>query len=98
MWNNEDWAKNHIKKHNVTPQEAWEAVYIDPRPMHIVSPYQLRYPPYLRYWTIGKTINNRLLFVVFEINKEIKNLITAFEPDVQRIKLYETLKKKSHVR
>lgn len=96
MWDNEEWAKNHIqKKRKVTPLEAWEAVFeanIPPIPMR--SPDQLNYPPFIRYWVIGKTIKGRLLFVAWEKHRETLNLITAFEPDQERIELYEKLKKK----
>lgn len=56
MWNNVEWANNHIKKHKTNSQEAWEVVFEDvdlPIPMR--SPEQLNFPPYVRYWTIGKT-------------------------------------------
>lgn len=94
MWDNEDWAKNHLKKHHVSTQEAWDVIFEDPRPILLKSPDQLHYPPYMRYWAIGKTKEKRLLLVVMERHKETLNLITAYEPDEQRIKLYEKLKKK----
>lgn len=95
MWHNEDWANKHIgKKRNVTAQEAWEVVFEDiPLPLPMRSPDQLNFPPYIRYWVIGKTKKERRLFVVWEKYKETLNLITAFEPNQKRIDLYEKLKK-----
>lgn len=95
MWDNENWAKNHIKKHKVTVREAWEVVFeVKPRPIPLKSPDQLNFPPYTRYWLIGKTKKGRVLFVAWEKHRETLNLITAFEPNKQRIELYEKIKKK----
>lgn len=99
MWDNEDWAENHIKKHKTSPQEAWEVVLEnDPAPLPMRSPDQLNFPPFIRYWLVGKTKDGKVLFVVWERYRETLNLITAFEPDQQRIDLYENLKKKTKVR
>lgn len=95
MWNNEEWAQNHINKHGVSVKEAWEVVF-ETRPLAIPlrSPDQLHFPPFIRYWLVGKTKSGRLLFVAWEQHREILNLITAFEPDQKRINLYEKIKKK----
>lgn len=100
MWDNEDWANNHIKKkRKITPLEAWEVVFeSDPPPVPMLSPVQLNYPPFTRYWVIGETKKGKLLFVVWEKHRETLNLITTFEPDQQRIELYERLKKKAKKR
>ncbi len=95
MWNNESWANKHIKKHNTTSQEAWEVVFEDvPLPIPMKAPEQLNFPPYIRYWTIGRTKEGKRLFVVWEKHRDTLNLITAFEPNEERISLYENLKKK----
>jgi uncharacterized DUF497 family protein len=96
MWDNEEWAKNHIqKKRKITPLEAWEVVFEgNPPPVPMISPDQLNYPPFTRYWLIGKTKKGKLLFVAWEKHRETLNLITAFEPNQERIELYEKLKKK----
>jgi len=95
MWNNEEWANNHIKKHGVKASEAWEAVFeVTPRPVPLRSPDQLNFPPYVRYWLIGKTKKERTLFIAWEKHRETLNLITAFEPDEKRIALYERLTKR----
>lgn len=99
MWNNESWAANHIKKHKVTPREAWDVVFeakIPPTPM--IAPEQLNFPPFTRYWVVGGTKKGRMLFVAWERHRETLNLITAFEPEQPRIDLYEKLKKKAKKR
>jgi hypothetical protein len=100
LWDNADWANRHIqKKRKGTAQEAWEVVFEgDPLPLPMRSPEQLNFPPYIRYWTMGETKKGKLLFVVWEKHRETMNLITAFEPDHQRIDLYEKLKKKAKKR
>ncbi len=94
MWDNEDWAARHISKHGVTTKEAWEVVFEKPGCHPLLSPDQLRFPPYRRYWTIGKTVSGRMLFVVWEQWRATKNLITAFEPSQERVKLYESKTRK----
>ena len=95
MWNNKDWAANHIKKHGVTVEEAWEVVFEDPVVVPLIAPDQLHFPPFRRYWTIGKTKEGRCLLVAWERHREIKNLITAFDPSPERIKIYEEKIRKS---
>lgn len=95
MWNNRDWAANHIRKHDVTVEEAWEVVFEDPNIVPLISPDQLHFPPFRRYWTIGKTKEGRKLMVVWERHREIKNLITAFDATEERIKIYESKIKKN---
>jgi hypothetical protein len=82
----------HIqKKRKGTAQEAWEVVFeSDPLLIQMRSPEQLNFLPYIRYWTIGETKREK--------HRETMNLITAFEPDHQRIDLYEKLKKKAENR
>src|SRR5688572_28091951 len=82
MWNNRDWTQAHVrKKHSdVTVEEVWE-VYLDSHSRFLISPDQLHYPPYRRYWKIGKTKAGRRLLVAWEQLKEIRNLITAYPPN-----------------
>ncbi len=90
MWNNRGWAENHIRKHGVTIEEAWEVVFEDPSIVPLmIAPDQLHFPPFRRYWTIGRTKEGRSLLVVWERHREIRNLITAFDPSLERIKIYE---------
>lgn len=93
-WDNEEWAARHIRKHGTTPQEAWEVVYEDVTIVILRARDQLRYPPFMRYWTIGRTKSGRKLFVVWDKHRATKNLITAFEPDQEKEKFYEREKKK----
>ncbi len=93
-WDNEEWAARHIKKHGVTLQEAWEVVYEDVTIVILRARDQLRYPPFIRYWTIGQTKGGRKLLVVWDKHRATKNLITAFEPDPDKEKFYEREKKK----
>ena len=95
MWNNKDWAARHIKKHDVTVEEAWEVVFEDSNIVPLIAPDQLHFPPFRRYWTIGKTQKGRRLMIVWEKHREIKNLITAFEPSQERIKIHESKIKKN---
>ena len=92
MWNNRDWVARHIKKHSVTPQEAWE-VYLGCSNV-LISLDQIRFPPFRRYWTIGTTVSGRNLLIVWEQHHEIRNLITAFKPDIEKVKFYERKTKK----
>jgi uncharacterized DUF497 family protein len=94
MWDNETWAARHIRKHGVGTQEAWEAVYNDNSVVPISAPDQITWPPYRRFWTIGHTNSGRKLFVVWDQHRQIRNLITAFEPNEERIALYERQKKR----
>lgn len=96
MWNNAEWANNHIKKKRdgINARDAWEVVFeSEPISQPFLAPAQLNFPPFRRYWTIGKTKRGKLLFVVWERHRDILNLITAFEPDQRRIDIYEKLKK-----
>lgn len=96
MWDNEDWASRHLKKRHpgISTKDAWDVVFNDAKRVAIKSPDQLRWPPFFRYWTIGKTKNGQLLFVVWEVARGKFHLVTAFPPDKERISLYERLKKK----
>lgn len=93
-WDNDGWASRHISKHNVNTLEAWQAAFEDSKAKPLESPDQLRYPPYRRYWTIGVTAKGRLLLVVWEQHRAVRNLITAFEPSPERIRIYEAKTKK----
>lgn len=70
-------------------EEAWEVVFEDPSIVPLIAPEQLHFPPFRRYWTIGRTQERRRLLVVWEKHREIRNLITAFEPSEEKIKIYE---------
>ena len=97
MWDNEEWASRHIKKHKVGVKEAWDVVFENSEPpIPMKAPEQLNFPPFVRYWVIGETKEGRVLFVAWEKHRETLNLITAFEPDEKRILLYEKLKKKKN--
>ena len=95
MWDNAEWAQAHInKKHSgVSVAEAWEVVF-EFEAKTLVSPDQLHFPPYKRYWKIGKTKAGKLLLVAWEIWKEKKNLITAYPPSEGQVKAYESKVKK----
>jgi len=93
MWDNAEWAARHIKKHGVEVQEAWEVAFVDSSVVPISALDQLTWPPFRRRWTIGKTKAGRQLFVVWDQHRQIRNLITAFEPDAERIAIYERQKK-----
>lgn len=98
MWTNEEFASRHIKKHGTTPAEAWEVVFEDPEAVPITAMDQLTWPPFRRWYTIGKTKEGRILFVVWDQNKNVKNLITCFSPDKTRREIYERAKKKKPTR
>ncbi len=86
---NQDWAARHIRKHAVTSVEAWEVVFEDKGVVPISALDQITWPPYRRWWTIAKTKQGRTLFVVWDHHRQLRNLITAFEPDAERIAIYE---------
>ena len=93
MWDNRDWASRHIKKHQVVPEEAWEVVFCDSTVIPIRADDQLNWPPFQRWWTIGRTKTGRILFVVWDQQRHVRNLITAFEPDEKRMAIYERKKR-----
>jgi hypothetical protein len=95
MWNNDDWAKAHLAKRHpdVSTAEAWEAAF-EGQGAVLVAPDQIRYPPFRRYWLIEKTRAGRRLLVVWEQWREVKNLITAYPPSEEQIKVYEAKTKK----
>ena len=90
MWDNDEWAKAHIKKKHpdVTTEEAWEVVF-ESGARTLISPDQLHYPPYRRHWKIGKTFSGKLLLVAWETWKEKKNLISAYPPNERQVEVYE---------
>ena len=96
MWNNDGWARTHLKKRHpeVSIEEAWEVVFVLGGVI-LVSPDQLRYPPFRRYWMIGTTKSEKLLLVVWEQWRGIKNLITAYPPNKEQVRTYETKIKRS---
>jgi uncharacterized DUF497 family protein len=95
MWDNAEWAQAHIKKKHpdVSVDEAWEVVFDSEG--KILSPDQLNYPPYRRYWKVGKTKNGKLLLVAWEVWREKKNLISAYPPNEGQVKAYESKIKKT---
>lgn len=96
MWNNDDWAKTHIRKRHpeVSTAEAWEVVF-EVKGIALISPDQYRFPPYRRYWMIGNTHAGKTLLVVWEQWRGIKNLITAYPPNEEQVRAYETKTKKT---
>ena len=90
MWTNSDWAQKHIqKKHSgVTAEEAWEVAF-ESEGRILLSPDQLHFPPYRRYWKIGKTKAGKTLLVAWEVWREQKNLITAYQPGEGQVRAYE---------
>ena len=97
-WDNNDWAARHLAKHGVTVREAWEVVFEGKNVFPLVAPDQLRFPPFRRYWTINITKAGRKLLVVWEQHRIAKNLITAFEPSNEKVKIYERQVKKGRGR
>ncbi|MEW6057658.1 MAG: hypothetical protein AB1540_13690, partial [Bdellovibrionota bacterium] len=93
MWDNQAWAAKHIRRHDVTTVEAWEVVFEDKSVVPPSALDQITWPPYRRWWTIGKTKQGRTLFVVWDQHRHLRNLITAFEPDAERTAIYERQKK-----
>jgi uncharacterized DUF497 family protein len=96
VWDNQGWAAQHIhKKHrDVSLADAWEVAF-EMGYTIMVSPDQLHYPPYRRYWIVGKARNGKRLLVAWEQWKELRNLITAYQPNERQVKAYEDQSKKS---
>jgi hypothetical protein len=92
MWSNRDWAARHIKKLQTTPEEAWEIYQYCEN--FLVAIDQLRFPPFRRYWTIGMTSEGKKLIVIWEEHRDTKNLISAYEPNEEKVRLYERKTKK----
>jgi len=81
-------AEKLLQKHNVTQDEISACfenrlgkVLIDDRAFH------RRNPPTL--WFIAETTSRRLLKVVFQIRKGSSHIITAYEPNVDEMRIYE---------
>ena len=96
MWDNDEWAKAHLRKRHpgTSTQEAWDAVF-EVGGVTLVSPDQLRYPPYRRYWMVGVTKKGKKLLVVWEQWRGVKNLISAYPPSDEQVRMYETKVKRS---
>lgn len=96
MWNNDEWAKAHISKRHpgVTTEDAWEIVFLL-KSFPLVSPDQYRFPPFRRYWTIGRTTKGKELLVVWEQWRGTKNLITAYPPNEEQVRAYDAKTKKA---
>jgi len=94
-WDNAEWAMNHIQKRHtgVTLLEAWEVVF-ESGNRALISPDQLHFPPYRRYWEVGATAGGKILLVVWEQWRQQKNLITAYEPSFKQRMIYEDQVKK----
>jgi hypothetical protein len=90
MWDNDDWAKAHLEKRHpdVSTQEAWDVVFEEDSEA-LVSPDQYRYPPFRRYWTIGQAKTGKRLLVAWEQWRGIKNLVTAYPPSEDQVRVYE---------
>lgn len=82
-------ADKLLQKHNVTEKEVIECfenrsgkVVIDDRAIHRHNPPTLCF--------IAETTSRRLLKLVFQIREGSGCIITAYEPNVDEMRIYET--------
>jgi hypothetical protein len=80
-----DWDSaniGHIAEHDVAPEEAEEAVLLDPLEMG----FEKSAAGEDRWTYVGETIEGRFLQVVITVRGERIRVVTAFEP-IRRFKL-----------
>ena len=88
-----EWDKGNIfknfKKHNVTNQEAEEIFFNQP---FIVIEDKKHSSDESRFQSLGKTNQNRKLFLVFTIRKNKIRIISIRDMNKKEVKIYEKFK------
>ena len=89
-----DWNQGNIdksyKKHGITPNEA-EDVFLD---INIAIEKDIKHKEVeSRYIAIGKTMQEKLLFVVFTFRNNMIRVISARKANKKERRLYEKAKK-----
>lgn len=81
-----EWDEGNIEKnlfkHNVTPEEAEEAFYSDPRKV-----FKARHG---RYHLYGQTDAGRILFAVFVLKGTVVRVISVRDMDKKERKIYKS--------
>lgn len=91
-----EWDQGNIfknfKKHNVTNQEAEETFFNQP---FIVIEDKNHSSQELRFQSLGRTNNNRKLFLVFTIRINKIRVISIRDMNQKEVKIYEKIKTNS---
>lgn len=81
-----EWDEGNVEKnlfkHNVSPDEAEEVFFSDPRKV-----FKARYS---RYHLYGQTDTGRMLFVVFELKGTIARVISVRDMDKKERKIFKS--------
>ncbi|MCX7125090.1 MAG: BrnT family toxin [Gammaproteobacteria bacterium] len=91
QWDQGNVEKNHLK-HDVISPECEEIFFNDPLLLFEDSQHSQHE---LRYYVLGKTNNNRLLFVVFTVRNKLIRVISARDMRKKERSIYEAETKKN---
>lgn len=91
-----DWDRHNIfknfEKHNVTPFESEEIFFNKP----LIAASDIKHSEQEdRYYALGRTDNDRRLFVVFTIRKRRIRVISSRDMSRKERKFYESRKEKN---
>ena len=90
-----DWDEANVRKnwerHQVSPEEAEDVFFHDPFVLRSDPAYSKREK---RYWALGKTGQDRKLFVVFTIRRKLIRVISARDMSRREIEEYERHEKR----
>ena len=84
-WDESNTVKNW-ERHRVTPEEAEDVFFRDTFVMRSDPAHSKREK---RYWALGKSANNRRLFVAFTIRRKLIRVISARDMNRREIEDYE---------
>lgn len=89
-----DWddgnAEKNWTKHNVTPEEC-EGAFNDN--FLLILPDKIHSQKETRYHALGKTINNKFLFIAFTVRNNQIRIISARNMNKKERKIYDKTKK-----
>ncbi|MGB6690783.1 MAG: BrnT family toxin [Terracidiphilus sp.] len=84
-----DWDEANVAKnwdrHRVTPQEAEDVFFRDPFVLRSDPAHSIREK---RYWALGRTASDRMLFVAFTIRGKLIRIVSARDMNRREIEAY----------
>ena len=83
------------EKHNVEVEEVKEAFYGTAEEDFVEEKREEHLRAKKKIWFIGATFNNRALKVVLEIEADSLTLISAYDPDEDDVRAYETFRQEN---
>jgi len=92
-WDKGNISKN-LKKHNITNQEAQEVFFNQP---FIVFEDKKHSSGESRFQSLGRTNQNKNLFLVFTIRKDKIRIISIRNMNKKEVKIYENFKTNSQI-